>query len=402
MDVISTSEDLYKYLRLSNTKLLANIIFAGSPGHQIAELDYFLRKYRCGDVPREGRYLWIQKNGSITATLAEVYGDHFRQFNLGMLARDDYFAMASQVTRMVPELGIDVGLSHLKNSVMSRANTYVSRFSDDLYYNVTNDAVMQATMDYHRTRSLTEDFHPWNPACPAIDGPLADLLGGNTDRLAAVHFRKNAGNAGVTIPPENLFPSLAYLRDAGFTIVKVGTEPYPEAFSRFGVINYSESPLRSFRNDLALLGNSKLNMINASGLEHIADVMGVPIVSYGRWHLSLGPYSSKMVVVPALLIDPLRQRLLTFAEQILFFKTRQEWWEGPVFGWHFPLDRFVSRAPQPDELCAAVQEAIDLGNADLPLSAEQKRFNQLDENGLLSKGRSRVSQFFLERCPELL
>jgi hypothetical protein len=44
-----------------------------------------------------------------------------------------------------------------------------------------------------------------------------------------------------------------------------------------------------------------------------------------------------------------------------------------------------------------VKEAIELGNSDVPLSPEQTRFNQLDENGLLSKTRSRISQFFLER-----
>jgi hypothetical protein len=106
--------------------------------------------------------------------------------------------------------------------------------------------------------------------------------------------------------------------------------------------------------------------------------------------------------VPALLFDPKRQRLLTFAEQMLFFKTRQEWWEGQFFGWHFPLDRFAARAPLADELLAATQEAIALGNAGQPLTEEQQRFNTLDENGLLLKTRSRISQFFLERCKSLL
>jgi hypothetical protein len=398
MDVISSSDQFYRYLKQTNTKLLANIIFAGSPGHQIAELDYFLRKYRCGDVPREGRYLWIQGTGHIASTLADVYGEHFRQFGVGMLAHDHYFAMASEIHRMVPELGIDVGLSHLKNAVHSHANTFVSKLGDKLYYYVTNDAVVQATRDYHRTRSLTEDFFPWNGACPRIEGPLADLLGGQVDRVAVIHFRTRPGNAGITVPAENFSLSFEYLRDNGFTLVKVGTEPYPEEFSRYGVINYSESGLWSFRNDLALLGNAKLNIINASGLEHIADVMGGPIVSYGRWHLTLAPYSSKMVVVPALLFDPGRQRFLTFGEQMLFFRTRHELWEGNAFGWHVPIDRFTPRVPQADELCAAVQEALALSHADVPLTPEQRSFNQLDENGLLSVGRSRISQFFLERC----
>jgi len=401
-DVIDSPEGLYKYLRKSNTKLLANIMFAGSPGHQIAELDYFLRKFRCGEIPRDGRYLWIQKAGLITSALAEIFGPHFRQYNLGMIALDNYFDMASEICRMMPELGIDVGISHLKNSVMSRDNTFISRFSDKLYYNVTNDAVMRATIDYARTRRLTEDFDPWRPGLPPIEGELADLLGGKIGRIAAIHFRKNPGNAGVRVPPEHFFPTLEYLRDNGYTLVKVGTEPYPEEFAAYDVINYTGSPLRSFRNDFILLGNSKLHLINASGLEHIGDVLDIPIVSYGRWHLSLVPYARKMVVVPALLYDPKRERLLSFGEQMLFFRTRPEWWEGQFFGWHFPIDRFAARPPQADELLAATKEAIALGEVDQPLTAEQTRFIQLDDNGLLPVARGRVSQFFLERCQSLL
>ena len=50
---IGAPEDLYRYLKSSNTKVLTNIIFGGSPGHQIWEIDYFLRKYKAGEIPRE-------------------------------------------------------------------------------------------------------------------------------------------------------------------------------------------------------------------------------------------------------------------------------------------------------------------------------------------------------------
>lgn len=399
---ISSPEELYRYLRDTNTKVLANIVFGGSPGHQIWEIDYFLRRYICGELPREGKYLWIQRNGDITSTMAHVFSDHFRNYNLGMLVHDDFFDWASEITRMVPEFGIDVGLSHIKNSVLSRTDTFVSRLGDKIYYNMTNEAVLRATMDYHRTRSLTEGFYPWRAAMPTIDGELADLLGDKIDRLACIHFRKGYGNAGSVVPPESLLPSLEYLRDNGFNLVKVGTEPYPEEFERYEVVNYTDSPLRSFRNDLALLGNSKLCLINASGLENIPDVMDIPTVSYARWHLNTTPYSRKTIVLPTLLFDPVRDRLLNFAEQMLFFKTRQEWWEGAFFGWHFPIDRYTARVPLADEMLEAVKEAVALGEADVPLSKEQLQYNQLDEFGPLSRMRTRVSQFYLERHNKLL
>lgn len=399
---IQTAEDFYKFLRASGTKIVANIIFAGSPGHQIQELDYFLHRYASGDIPKDGKYLWVQRNGDITAALADVYGPHFRQYNLGMVAHDQLYSLATQVTRMVPELGVDVGLSHLKHSVMTRANTHVGMFSGDAYYMVKNHQVIQETANYYRVRSLSEDFRPFTWHKPELTGPLVDLLGGNADRYALIHLRRKAGNAGTVIPPQNLFPSIEYLKDNGFTVVKVGTEPYPEEFSKYDVINYSNSPLRNFRNDLTLLSHSKFNMINASGFTNLSDALDTPVVEYGRWHLLLGPYSRKTVVIPSLLYDPGRQKLLNFAEQILFFLTRQEFWQGSFFGWHFPIDRYVARVPEADELLAAVKECFALAEADAPLSPLQERFNGLDNHGLLSTLKSRMCEHFLQRFEALL
>ncbi len=400
--LILTPFDFYSYVRESKSTVLSNIIFNGSPGHQILELDYFLRKFHRGDVPRDGKYLWVQAPTPITTTMAEVFGPHFRKFNLGMIANAPMFQMASEITQMVPELGIDVGLSHLKNAVVSRAGKRLAAMGNDLYYSITNDAVIQDHIDYFGLRGETMEFDPWSAAYPAIDGPLADLLGGGIDRYAVVHFRSNTGNAGVAIPVDAMFSALEYLRDCGFTIVQGGTEKCPEEFRRYGVIRYSESDLRNFKNDLALLAHCKVALINASGLENIGDLINVPTVSYARWHLTLGPFSSRTVIVPSLLFDPERQRLLTLGEQILFFKTRQEWGEGRFFGWAFPLDRFIARNPQADEMRAAVQEAVENAERLPPESPLQARVRKLDENGLMAVRQSRISQFFLERFQSLV
>ncbi len=400
--LIDSPEDLYVFLTEQKFRVAANIIFAGSPGHQIHELDYLLRKRQSGEIPRDGKYLWIQRNGLITESMVGVYRDHFRQYNLNMIAQDRLFAMTSQLLRMVPELGIDVGMSHIKNSVIKRDGMHVARFSDDLYYHVTNDSVMAAVRDYFRLREATPDFDPWKAARPALDGPMVELLRGKVERIALVHARSNSGNAGVPVPPANLLPSLEYLRDLGFTVVKFGTEPCPEEFIRIGVINYSESPLRSFKNDVALMSHAQIALVNASGLENLLEIMDVPTVSYARWHLILAPYSKNTVVVPTLLFDPTRQKLLSFAEQVLFFRTRQEFWQGKSFGWHFPVDRFAPRVPQADEMLAAVQETYALGQEARGLTPAQERFRRLGENGVLSVAKCRVSEFFLERFDSLL
>ncbi len=398
----SNPGQFFQFVSKNRYKILTNILFNGSPGAQIAELDYFLRKYWCGDVPRDGKYLWIQSRTHLTRTLAEVYGSHFRQYNLDMLAYSEIFQAASKVTRMMPELGVDVGVTQVKSSVMSRDNIFVVPVGDGTYYSTTNDAVMQTYRDYYRLHAATLDFDPWTPARPAIDGPLADLMGGNLDRVAVVHFRTTTGNAGLVIPPETMFPALGYLRDCGFTVVKGGTEAYPPEFKRFGVVNYSDSDLRCYRNDLAMLTHCKLALINSSGLENIVDLMRIPLVSFARWHLTLGPFSRTGVIVPTLLYHPTRGTPLSFAEQMLVFRTRPEFGECNFFTWSFPEEEFKARNPQPDEILAAVQEAIALGEGPRPISPLQERFNRLDQNGLLPLMQSRVSEFFLNRFQDLL
>lgn len=400
--MISNIEDLYRYLIQTKTKLLANIIFSGSPGHQIVELDYFLRKLNCKEVSSDFPYLWVQRANPITSALAEIFGDNFRQYHLGMVANDHLSLLSSQLARMVPELGLDVGLSHLKNSIGSHSGVFVTMHGHEAFYNISNEAVIKAQANYVRLRHLSGDFNPWAAAMPCIEPDLADFFGGDIDRLATIHFRKNAGNNGSVISAIELYPTFEFLLDNGFTIIKVGTEPYPEEFRKYDIINYSESSFRSFRNDLAIQANAKLNIINASGLENISDIMGIPTVSFAGWHLTQSPYSLKTVRVPTLLFDPRRGRLLNFAEQILFFNTRQEWWEGDIFGWHFPFGQFEPRNPTGQEILEAVKEALDIKSDDYKLSSEQLRFNALEQNGCLAWSRSRISQFFLERFSNLL
>jgi hypothetical protein len=130
--------------------------------------------------------------------------------------------------------------------------------------------------------------------------------------------------------------------------------------------------------------------------------MDIPIVSYARWTPALLSYSQNTVTIPSLLFDPERQRILSFGEQILFFKTRHELWEDAFFGWHPPINRFNIFVPQPDELLAAVQEALALRETPSPLSVLQARFKKLDENGLWSRMKCRISNQFLEKYQHLI
>src|SRR5579859_150708 len=400
---LKTAEELYSFLRETKSKLLANMIFSASPGHLIHEMDYFLRQYLAHEIDRETTYYWIQRSGAMPEAMVETYAHHFRKYNLEMIADNDMFAMANEVCRMVPEFGINVGLGHIRNSVMSRENTYVQIFHYRLHYYVSNDTVVQTNRHYYQTRTRSGDADPWTDARPAIDGPLADMIGADgLDRIAAIHLRTHSGNAGVALPPDRLLPTLGFLRDSGYRLVKVGTELTPPEFAGLGIVNYSESPLRNFKNDLAVLTNAKVTLVNTSGLENVADVMNLPCVSYGNWPLSAVPYSKNMVVVPTLLSDPVRNRVLTFPEQMLAYRSKPEQWETGRFVWHVPFEHFDPVPPRADELLAATQEAIQLGQENRPLTDLQARFKQLDSSGLTAVSQARISDYFLQRFANLI
>ncbi|WP_448192952.1 hypothetical protein [Azospirillum sp. sgz301742] len=106
--------------------------------------------------------------------------------------------------------------------------------------------------------------------------------------------------------------------------------------------------------------------------------------------------------MPALLFDRKRERILTFAEQIYCFLAAPKYWESDSAPWRFPVDRHAARPPQKDEILAALQEALEMAEQDIPRSAMQDQFSELEPNGCLSFVKSRVSQHFLEKFRPLV
>jgi hypothetical protein len=316
-----------------------------------------------------------------------------------MIADDAIYGMASQVLRMKPEIGIDVGLSHIKDICDEESTLYSMH---RLFYMVSNDSVVKQHMDYYRLRNLSEGETCWKAARPAFDPMFLDFLGGTPAKLAIVHFRKGTGNAGVAMPVDNILPTLAHLRNEGFTLVKIGLEPYPPAFADFGVINYTESAFCSFRNDLVLLSHADLAIMHATGLANLTDILGTPIVYYGQWHLNMPLRSERSVIVPALMHDPARGRLLSFAEQMLYFRTRPDFEIDKPLGWHFPLHRYMPHVPEADEILAATREVLALAAYPRPQTPSQAAFRMLDENGLWRHSQARVSDQFLQKYAALL
>lgn len=400
-------EAIRNYLTSPNIRLLGNMLFPDSPGHMITELDNFLRMRHLGEIPKDLNYFAIfpqsilQLPSTIAATIPEVFSPGS---GIQIMVDDDIYKLANEINALRPELLVDPGVSHFK-VILGPENDgkNIRYYSKWPCWLITHEKLINNTLQYFRRRWESRDFCPWT-YIPELSTGLRHFLGEQCDKLALVHIRnihrESAGNAGSRTDPVNLLPTLAYLRDMGYTIVKIGMEPYPPEWASFSVLNYSESPLRNYGNDMLLLKAAKLVMTNATGFENLSDILGTPMVSYGRWSLALLPVSPNCVNLPSLMRSKANGRLLKFKEQLDYYINLPELWEKNCLG--FPGDEFDERPPTPDELLAATQEAIALSENPIPRSAEQEQFMGLDSKRLYAHCQSRISQQFLERFQDAL
>jgi putative glycosyltransferase (TIGR04372 family) len=406
----------YDWINRPNTRFVGNMFFPNSPGHMIAEIDNFLRMRHLGEVDRNCNYIAVLPKGELN--IPDIIGAMFPNVfnpNSGIqiwAAEDEILRLVHEIQALRPETSVDAGLSHFKIAITNDAERRQARLwhIPDLprpYYWIESQACLfEQSLQYFRRRAQSPDFCPLG-GIPNLTPELEGFIGGNHDKLALIHIRSNhrdsrsASNAGTTTDPQKMFETLGYLKDLGYTIVKVGREPYPAEWARYSVLNYTNSEFLNYHNDMLLIKAAKLVLVNASGFANLPDILGIPMVYYGVWHIGLLACGSRSVTVPSLMRSRRTNRLLRFSEQLQYFKNIPEYWEKKgCMG--FPEDEYAERAPSSADLLAATQEAITLGDQLVPRSIEQERFLDIDRKQFFAHIQSRISQKFLERFPELI
>jgi putative glycosyltransferase (TIGR04372 family) len=305
---------------------------------------------------------------------------------------------------VLPDHSLDVGLSHFKIRLdhpqdRAEAKLYEAGGPRSPSWIISQRMLTHANMEWYRRRALSPDFCPWR-TIPPLSPELAAFVGADQGPIALIHartgHRSGADNAGVGPAVADLYPTIDYLRTSGFRVVKFGMEPTPQEWRDLGVIDYSGSSLRSFYNDICLIGAGAIALYNGTGMSALHDVIGTPMVSYGHWHLPWLPQTPRGVVVPTLLRSRATYRLLRFSEQIAIYRQSSELWEsGNVI--NFPA-AYEAVTPTGEDIRAGVEEALTLAGSAIPLrSALQEKFHALEANGYYKYCRSRIGQDFLER-----
>ncbi len=411
---------LANFARKNNIRLIGNIIHSCSVGHVICELDNFLRMRYLGEV--EDRYAYVAHlfESNLVGHMVRLYPQLFctpaginpnnERIQIFCSNTDAHIAIDAHF--FYPELFVDAGISGLKSVLPDGPTRHrswptvasLATSTGDIAlpcWMLSNADAQAEALKYQFRRASTPDYQPLRDI-GGLTPDLVELLGGECHKLALIHIRygRDETNAGTATNPENLLPTLEYLIDCGYKVVKVGTEAFPGEFNRYPIINYSESRIRNFGNDLLLLKAASLSIMNASGIEHISELFGTPMVSYGRWNVSLLPAAENCVIVPSLFRRRDNGTLLKLSEQMNYWKTRPEGTE-PGSGDNFPSHSFDERPPTSVEILRGTQEAIDLGYSKRQRSELQERIFSLDHDNY-KYCKSRISQYFLETLPDEL
>lgn len=382
--------DVVDYLERNDSKLIINIS-TDAVGHVLAEFDNFARMRLTGEISSDGNHIYMGPDEEKVATIAEMYGD---------LLCKNYFlsSFAPELVRSIalfrPDLTVDVGMSTYKVSPIEGV-AYQVQTIDDKYmvYRSSLEALADDTLVYFRRRLETFDTLPLarNFTMPS---ELEKFINARGRPMALIQVKDFSSSGGAeATDPSSYKPAMQYLHDLGYVLVQVGREQHPDIFSQFEVVDYANSSLASFKNDLILASKANLCLVGPSGVSYFADIMGKPLVYVNNWWIELPPFSPYCVTVPALVKSHSDGKLLTFLEQMaLFYRC----------GVRFPEEEYEPVHPNGKDILAGVQEAVELEKNLTLINKNQQRFKMLKPEGCNAVSLSRMSAAFLNRYQSIL
>jgi len=389
---IQSAIDAVDFLESNNGKLIMNIA-TDALGHVLAEFDNFSRMRLTGEIALDGAHLYMGPNEKFVSCIAEMYGDTLCS---NYILSPSSLEVVSNIAHYRPDLTVDVGISSIKMGPIEgipccptfTLNKYFS------YRLIFMQSLLDAQKALYRRRLKTYKSMPMARRFSMVND-LEQFINARGRKIALIQLKDftSAGGADA-IDPSTYLPSMRYLRDMDYNLVLVGREQYPEAFASLEVVDYANSPLATFKNDLILFSNAEFSLTGPSGLSQFPEIMGTPYVYVNNWKPLLPPFSPYCICVPAVLKLQGEDKFLTFSEQHQLMETT-----GVVFPKNQPYDVI---APDSNDILMATQEAIELVDNLLPLNKNQQHMRSLRPDTYNECSLSRTSAAFLERYKNLL
>jgi putative glycosyltransferase (TIGR04372 family) len=376
---------IYWVFRMARIKLVWNI--TGGTGHTIFELDYFFH------IREEAvRYLWVKKPDGFSEVGMKIYRKHFWK------VRSSYvlYHLLLPIALSFEEIVVDAGLSRLKWQLKSRVWKEYRRLGGGLTYlhQLSKQEGQDVLSRYYAEKQKKGEYYP------LLDGEfdereIENFLRGRGGKLALVHLKEGIVNATAKpTDPETYLEALRFLLDKGYTLVFVGREKMPTCFRELSVLNYSESEIASFENDIALARRADMAIVGGSGIAFLPACLNKPYLYLNSWHTPRPLCGSRCIMIPSLVM---RQdgSWLSLQEQSTLYKNLPD--NGPEI---FPQDIYEARNASSDEILEGVKELF--GKINAPWTELQRKYRSLDPEGPLQFSEARCSHYFLEKHKALL
>ncbi len=380
-----------RIIELQRIRFIWNM--ADGTGHIIPELDNFFRQQLLHELDPALRYVLIRPRNSFSSACIKKYGHIFAFARVSNMLYD----LILPVVLAHPILAHDIATSRLRWQFPIHRTYDISKPWQTYLYITTKEEQDVLNTNWCERRYKTADIFPLYQFNKIKNKELDVFLGNDTRPLCLIHIKTSAMNA--TAQPTDVktyVKTIRFLMNAGNRIVFVGREKMPEDFSDLGVLNYSQSSIATFFNDIDLFSRAKMAIISGSGINWLAGCYGIPYIYINYWHITKAPPEKLCVTIPTLMRKKGEQTYLTVKEQIeIYYSTEDKHTEL------FPHTSHESRNASGEEILHATQELLELVDDYKNSSAEQKKINVTSGSELLAISQSRISSYFIEKHSEV-
>lgn len=354
---------------------------------QIApEIDNFLRKKRLNEIDVNKKYVLVIKRHSISLGIRKLYGNSFFR----IICSSFLYYLTHPLLIRYPSITIECGLARAKWNFLKDSDASNEEGLPLWPKSQSKQKNLDDWKEMYQRRLDTPGFLPFQNYKKKLE-ELDALLKSSKKKIALLHLKNGdiSNSNAKNTDPATYLPMIEYLISKEYLLVFVGREKMPKEFTNYGVINYSESSIASFANDIQLFAMADLAVTGGSGIFGLADIFEVPILYLNFWHLFRLPSSTNTVCVPTLAQNE-TGKPLKFAEQWdLYLHMRDAKKE------RFPLETFQPRNATADEILMGCKELIRTKNEGIEMSPLQKEFQKL--GAAFYPGKARMSAHFLEQ-----
>ncbi|OGY37294.1 MAG: hypothetical protein A3E36_02080 [Candidatus Andersenbacteria bacterium RIFCSPHIGHO2_12_FULL_45_11b] len=366
---------------------------ADGTGHIIPELDNFFHQEYLQELEKGVRYILIRPKNTFSDACIKKYGHKFVFARASNLLYDLILPMVLAY----PPLAHDIASSRLRWQIPTDKPLNISKPWQTYLYIVSKEEQDILNTAWGERRNKTTNPFPLYQKEIVRNKELDTFLGDDPRPLCLVHIKISAMNStALPTDPKTYIQTLRFLMDAGYRIILVGREKMPKEFFDLGVLNYSQSSIATFGNDIDLFSRAKVAIISGSGINWLAGCYGIPYLYVNYWHISKTPPEKLCIAVPTLIKKRGEQAYMSAKEQMDMYYYSEDHHEEL-----FPYNEYEPRNASEDEILYAMQELLALRETYEEPTEEQKKIYATSGYKLLELSKSRISSYFIQKHSEV-